>query len=202
MPGKTASPLPSSSSAPRQSTAPHDPFEGIGAIRRALAPMSPPRRHLTDRGGYFALLFGGPAAVIAVGGLVELLGRLRKRWAARGRSAAALSRRALLEAKEAAKRSDAFGVAGAVERAVYSTIEERLGLKARAVLRERLAAELSLRGSDGALSSDIVAVLDACDTLRFASGPEATPDKIIEQGASVVARLARAARPNLGEQAA
>jgi hypothetical protein len=200
-----ATPLPSASAAPAASSNTEGPLEELGPPRRALGAATPTPRHMTDTRGYFALLAGGPLAVIALGGLAELMGLLRKRWAVRRKSLSAAARRALADARAAAAKNDTSGVAGAVERALYTAIEDRLGLKARAVLRQGLAEKLERAGADGALAGEIVAVLDACDALRFTSGEATSSGKLVERAASAVDRLPRTARPREtedGEQAA
>jgi hypothetical protein len=91
-------------------------------------------------------------------------------------------------------------VAGAVERAVYIAIEDKLGLKARAVLRDSLREKLVRAGADGALAAELVDVLAACDALRFAGGDDA--NGVIERAVSALSRLPRASRPAIPEQAA
>jgi len=195
LPGKATAPAASGAPAAAAPAAPHDVLEGLGQARTKLGPLPPGKRHLTDEKAYFVLLAGGPCSVLALGGLVELGRRLRRRAARRTASQAALARRAIGEARAAADRRDSASVAASVERAIYAALEDRFGLKARAVLRRDLASTLSENGVEGALVADIVAALDACDGLRFASGTEATsPAHAVEQASSIVARLARGVR--------
>jgi hypothetical protein len=196
-PGKAVTPAASSAPAPPKT---EGPLEDIGAPRRALGEPARASHHVTDFRGYFAALAGGPLAVIALGGLAELGGRLRRRWELRRQSLFTASKRALAEAREGSTRGDRAAVAGAVERAVYIAIEDKLGLKARAVLRDSLREKLVRAGADGALAAELVDVLAACDALRFAGGDDA--NGVIERAVSALSRLPRASRPAIPEQAA
>jgi hypothetical protein len=191
-PGKDAPPTPAAGAPSAQP--PPEALEGIGATRKKLGPTPVPPRHLADGPAFWAFLVGGPGGVAALGGLVELLRRLRTRLSARAGSRTALARRALQEAEAAALRRDGAAVAGAIERAVYATIEERFGLKARAVLRDSLVAELGRAGADSALARDVVEILGACDGLRFGEAPDAGAAGAVDRATSVVARLGRLGR--------
>jgi hypothetical protein len=197
-----AAPAPSASAAPASSAKTEGPLEDLGAPRETLGAPAAAPAHLSDGRGFFGLLAGGPLAVVALGGLAELTARLRKRWTARRQSLSAAAKRALAEARAAASKNDLSAVAGAVERALYTTIEDKLGLKARAVLRASLAEKLSRAGADSELSAEIVAVLDACDALRFTSDASANAASLVDRAASAVDRLPRTVRPAAGEQAA
>jgi hypothetical protein len=120
---------------------------------------------------------------------------------ARDRSLTSASRRALGEARAAAARGEKAAVAGAVERALYTAVEDRLGLKARAVLRPELSQKLVKAGAEPALASEIVSLLDACDGLRFSSSDASEAKSAIERVARVIAQLPRAAHQSVPEQA-
>ena len=198
-PGKVVSPLSSAAQAQAPAKA-EGPLEDIGAPRKVLGEPARAARHFTDSKGYFGLLAGGPLAVLALGGLAELAGRLKRRFAQRRQSLSTASKRALSEAREGASRGDRAAVAGGVERALYTAIEDKLGLKARAVLRDGLREKLVQAGADGAVSAEIVDILGACDALRFAGGDDA--NGVIDRASSAVARLPRVSRPTIPEQAA
>jgi hypothetical protein len=198
-PGKAVATAPSS--APSAAAKDEGPLEDIGPPRKALGPPPATPRRLTDSKGFFGVVAGAPLAVVALGGLAELAGRLRRRLAARGRSLSAGSRKALLDARTAADRRDNAAVAGAIERAVYLSIEDRLGLKARAVLRADLREKLQKAGAEPAIATELVDVLDACDKLRFSSGDTSDAGSAIHRASKAIARLPRAARP-APEQAA
>ena len=89
-------------------------------------------------------------------------------------------------------------VASAVERAIYTAIENRLGLRARAVLRASLSAELEQKGANPELAGAVGALLDDCETTRFAASAEANMEPLVERGATVVTRLGRVVRPPEG----
>jgi hypothetical protein len=116
---------------------------------------------------------------------------LRRRFRTQSSSHAAVARRALEEAHAAAERKEGALVASAVERAIYTTVEDRLGLKARAVMRNRLAAELEQSGAERALATETVTVLEACDGLRFGGRGDESPE-VVAKARSIVSRMARA----------
>jgi len=193
-------PAATASAAPAASAKSDGPLEDLGAPRKTLGAPTATPRHFMDSKGFFGLLAGGPLAVVALGELAELGGRLRRRMAARERSLSAASRRALSDARAAAAAGDNAAVAAAVERALYTSIEDKLGLKARAVLRSDLAAKLEKAGAEPALSKDVVELLDACDRLRFASAGASEATSAIDRVAKVLARLPRASRASAPEQ--
>jgi len=198
-PGKAVAAAPSS--APSAAAKDEGPLEDIGPARKTLGPPPATPRHLADSKSFFGAVAGAPLAVVALGGFAELAGRLRRRLAARGRSLSAASRKALLDARTAADHRDQAAVAGAIERAIYLSIEDRLGLKARAVLRADLRGKLEKAGVEPAVASELVDALDACDKLRFSSGDANDAGAAIDRAAKAIARLPRAARA-AAEQAA
>lgn len=173
----------------------HDDFTDL-TPRRTLAKVATPPEPLTERSLFWALLLGGPLSVIALRGIGDLAKRLRARLSNRASSRTAVARRALEEAKAAAANRNGGVVASAVERAVYATIEDRLGLKARAVLRGDLSRELERAGAATELAVETVALLDECEGLRFGQSNGATLDSVTSRAASVASRLSRT-RPTL-----
>jgi hypothetical protein len=191
-PGKAVAAAPSSaSSAPAKE---ENPLDDVGAPRKALGPPAAAPRHLADGVGFFGFVAGAPLAVMALGGLAELASRLRRRLAARGRSLSSATRKALADARSAADRRDQAATAGAIERAVYLSIEDRLGLKARAVLRADLRERLEKAGAESAAAAELVDVLHACDELRFSSADASNAGSAIDRASKAIARLPRAAR--------
>jgi hypothetical protein len=190
------------SSTEKKSEAPHDPFEGLGGPRQKLGAVAATPKRFTDHEWFWLLLVMAPFGVLSVSGAVHGGRRLAAHLRARAESRATLVRRTIGEARQAAKANDPAGVASAVERAIYTSIEEGLAFRARAVLRNRLELELTDHGADAALAKDAVALLDACEALKFGSSAERDLDSILGRASSIAARLGRADRKSPRKKAA
>jgi hypothetical protein len=203
-PGAPPKPSASAESAAAGPGAPRDPFEGLGGPRKKMEPEKPKPAELADSRAFWAALVGAPLLVVLLAGLARALARVRAARGLRTESFTAVARRAIADAQGAASRGDAGAVAAGVEKAVYTTIEGKLGLKARALLRERLAPELARNGADEPLAKEITDVLDRCESLRFANGGNgATPatKALVTHAAAVVSRLGKVNRPAPRESA-
>ena len=175
-----------------QETANGNPAEISLAPRRELGVAPEKRRYLGDRSWFWLLLGAGPLAVLALRG-TTLLGRsLRDRWRARRDAHQTRANLALREAQAAAERNEPAAAASAVERAVHLAIEARLDLRARGVLRNELAATLEARGISSDSAAETVALLEACDTLRFTSDDALTPHALVDRASRLVLGLHRA----------
>jgi hypothetical protein len=163
-------------------------------------PSVPP--HFADYRSFWFLVAGGPLGILALAGVVRGGKRLAARVRARAESRATFVRKTIGEARNAARKNDHAGVASAVERAVYASIEEGLGLRARAVLRDKLDFELAEHGADRALAEETVKLLDLCETLKFAGNANQDFRSILERASSVADRLARVDRRERRKKAA
>jgi hypothetical protein len=194
-------PAPSGSAA-KQNDSPRDPFEGLGGPRRRLEPFTTAPARLADHRGFWFLIAGGPLGVLALAGAVRGGRRLAAQMRARAESHATFVKKTIGEARTAAQKNDQAGVASAVERAVYASIEEGLGLRARAVLRDKLDLELVESGADPALADEAVKLLDVCEALRFGGKPGEDFGSIVERASSVASRMARVDRKEGRKKAA
>jgi hypothetical protein len=178
------------------------PAEIALAPRRELGAAPERRRYLGDRSWFWLLIGAGPLAVIALRG-TTLLGRsLRDRWRARRDAHQTRANLALREAQAAAERNEPAAAASAVERAVHLAIEAKVDLRARGVLRNELAATLEARGISSDSAAEAVALLEACDTLRFTSDDALTPHALIDRASRLVLGLNRASpRPDAAARA-
>lgn len=93
-------------------------------------------------------------------------------------------------------------MAAAIERAIYAIVEERLGLRARAVLRQELRRELAQAGATDELAAEIVSVLDECETARFGGGAASGLDALVDRASAVVSKIGRAPSRSRKERAA
>ena len=168
---------------------PNDRLAGILQPRNTLGAPPSARAPLSDRGGFWAALLLAPFGVVFAGGALNAMGRMKEKLRARGTSLSAQLEHALRDARELAKRDSAGSVA-AVERAVFLAIELKLGLKARAILKSGLAANLTARGLSEARARALAQLLEDCDTLRFvgsASGVE--PAELAQRAAKNSAEM-------------
>jgi hypothetical protein len=193
-PGAASSPAAPATSAAKANDAPRDPFEGLGGPRRRLEPVASVPQRLTDYRLFWFLVAGGPIGVLALAGAARGGKRLATRLRARAESRATFVRKTIGEARSAAKNNDHAGVASAVERALYASIEEGLGIRARAVLRDKLNIELTRHGADHALAEETVKLLDLCETLKFGGTTNEDFRSVLERASSVADRLARVER--------
>lgn len=176
--------------------APNQALQRVGehaAVRTELTPLPTASFRWTDHRAYWLLLFAGPAFVLTATGVARGGRRLSARWADRRRSHSAVAREALREAREAASRGDGRAAATSIERAVYATIEEQTGLKARGVLRADLAETLKAEGLEATAAQAVVALLDSLDDLRFTAA-NASADAVVSRAQGIVSRLSRIKR--------
>jgi hypothetical protein len=201
-PGAAApAPAPAASAA-KQSDSPRDPFDGLGGPRRRLEHVASSPARITDYRVFWLLIAGGPLGVLALAGAVRGGKRLATRLRTRAESRATFVKKTIGEAHTAARKNDHAGVASAVERAVYASIEEGLGLRARAVLRDRLDFELVECGADPALADEAVKLLDVCETLKFGGSAGEDFRSIVDRASSVTNRMVRVDRKEKGKKAA
>jgi len=156
-----------------------DRLAGALSPRDHLGPFTGTASPLSDRRGFFGWLLLAPFGVVLAGGAVSLSNVLRERLRARGNSLAAQLDASLREAKTA---TEASAIVAALERAVFLGIEQKMGFKARAVLKTDLARTLTERGLPKARAEALAVILQDCDALRFtgaASGVE--PNELVER---------------------
>ena len=168
------------------------PAEITLAPRHALGALPPQKRYLGDRPWFWFLLGTGPLAVLALRGATVLGRLLRDRWRARQQAHQTRASLALREAQAAAERNESAAAANAIERAVHLAIEAKVDLRARGVLRNELAETLEARGIPSDSAAEAVAVLEACDTLRFTGDDAVTPRALVDRASRLVVGLNRA----------
>ena len=143
---------------------------GLKPLRYAASftPMEPP---LFSR-AWFPPAVGAPfalAVLLALGSLT--LTALRRSSPEADRARQAKEARARLKAaRELALGGKVDAFYGEVERALLSFLEARCGQPMAGLTREALVAALGAHGASEATRARVVAVLDRCDTGRFAPG--------------------------------
>jgi len=167
-----------------------DPLRGLLPARPRLARDVEPVRHLADRSGFWLSLVLGPLAVLGVGGAVRLGQRLVERRRQRRELPMERATRELERAK-AARGKEPSQAAASAERAVVLSIESATALRARGVLRSELGKELERRGMKPELSSQIVALLDRCEDLRFSGAPPEVANQVVDAANEIVQAFAR-----------
>jgi hypothetical protein len=172
----------------------HDPWSSIGAVRASLGTFPRPRPNLTDRAGFWLLLFTAPLAVVS-GSLLGRGARLaRGRLLARRQSPARAVEQALGQARAALARNDTATVASALDRALHLAIQAATGIRARGLLLQDVPAALEAAGLARDLSNEVRDVLSDIEVSRFR--PESS-----ESVVDLVARAAKTATA-LGQRAA
>jgi hypothetical protein len=167
----------------------------LPAARPRLTAYALPSAPFTDGLGFWALLLAAPLAVVLTGVAVELGKRVSERLKTRRTNPDRLALDALREADEAARSARAVETAGAVERALFRAIEAGTGLKARALLRPELADTLERAGVPRPTIDETLALLDACETLRFTEGAsQMSPKDLAGKARAVASDLARKRR--------
>jgi hypothetical protein len=169
----------------------NDRLAGVLRPRTALGAGPRWQKPLTDRSGFWASLLLAPFGVVLAGGLLSVTTRARAKMRERGSSLEAQLAAALHDAKKLAT-SDTPASVAAVERAVFLSIELKLGLKARAILKTELARTLVQRGVSEARARSVSQILEECDTLRFVGAPSGIdPVDLAHRAAALSAELQR-----------
>ncbi len=176
---------------PPSDTQRDDALAGLLTARASLgAPARAPLR-LADHGWFWLALLAGPLGVVVTSGSIRAGKRIGERMRARRTSPRTLVQQALDEAAAAAQTGDSASAASAVERALFTAVEAAVGLKARAVLRPDLPAQLAEAGLSAETAAAIVAVLEDCDGIRFTGEQPGAPADLVGRAAALVKRLLR-----------
>ena len=167
-----------------------DPLRGLLPPRAELGPPAEPVRHLADRSGFWLALLLGPLAVLGLGGAARLGQRLLEQRRQRREQPMERASREL-DVARAARSKEPTRAAASAERAVLLAIESATTLKARGVLRSELGKELERRSVQAGLSSQIVALLDRCEDLRFSGAPPEVANEVVSAASEIVHAFAR-----------
>lgn len=163
--------------------------------RRSLGGHAEAKAPFTDGARFWYLLLGAPLAVVLTGVGLDLGGRLRQRRASARSSPLRLAQEALRTAEAAAKSSEIANTAAAVEKCLFLAIEAGTGIRARALLKPDLLAALAEAGVPTAVSTQALALLDACEAARFTGkSGELSPKELCARAKSVLGELARKRR--------
>lgn len=195
VPSPTSPSAPSASPSAAPDDAPTDaPFEKLPAPRSALSAFVRPSDGAILPGAAFPIALVLPP-FLAIAGIaaIDFSRRARARLADRKTSPRTLARAALAGAKKARSSGDERAASAAVERAVVLAIEAATGVKARGVLKEALASELTSKGLPESVARRAQDMLAACDRTRF--DPLAAADVQLSEAESLVADLLEAKAP-------
>lgn len=182
-----ASPAPSASASAAADS--DDPWRNLPPPRTTLSEFkAPPEATLLLEGPRFVGALVAPP-FLALAGIAgaSLSRRVRSRLAGRRTSPRTLAAAALDDARRAKKAGDERAAAAAVERAIVLAIEGATGLKARGVLKESLASELTAKGVPEKVAARASEALAACDAARF--DPLAAAGVRVEDGETLVSDL-------------
>lgn len=182
---------------PAVASAPSDASAHRAAESRELLLAITPRAHATAVAPpatlpprwVLALVAALPGVVYLLTLLQRALASFTERRKARSPGKKRLDLKGAARAETAANRSEA---ARELERVAYELIEDRTGLRARAVLKEHLARELSRVGVDAPLAEELQALLQTLELERYqtAAGP-ASGDSLVAAAKPPLERLAR-----------
>jgi hypothetical protein len=170
---------------------PHDPWSALPNARTELKSYARARDPLTEKPFYWAGLVVGPFAVVAGSLGTKSFRRLRSRIAARRASHENGIDKALAQARDARRRDDPAALAGALERAVYLSIERATALKARALLIDQIPTALEERSVPRDLADELCDLLSTIEKVRFS--PDAAPraSDLADRVAGAVRRMNR-----------
>ncbi|RYZ04348.1 MAG: hypothetical protein EOO73_24030 [Myxococcales bacterium] len=159
---------------PNVAGASRDPTPGA-RLRSLVTPppklsttRAPARREWPAERNYWLVLLGLPLTTLLGFAIGDLFKKLRQRVAQRSGSLSAALEEALSQLTRAARAGDAAQTASAAERALFLSIEKGTGIKARGLLKAKLAETLTAANVPADAAEDAARLLDHCDELRFA----------------------------------
>lgn len=160
--------------------------------RRKLGAFEAPPAPFTDGWRFWALLFGAPIAVALSGLGLELGGRFKRNRSRALSSPERLAQEALKAAEAAARGSEIAKTAAAAERALFLAIEAGTGIRARALLKSDLKAQLAEAGVENTTIDSALRLLDACESARFTGkAGDLPPRELHAEARKLVAELGR-----------
>jgi len=167
--GKSITPDPAASASPSAAKA-DDPLAKLPAPRTELSSFTPARAKRVPVLPLALALASPPLLMVFVFGAGGAARAAKRRAAARRDAPTTRVKEALDAARAAEGATDGAtdkDVAGAVERAIYASLEAHTGVRARGVLLRDLRAELAAVGVDDAVAERAVGVLGDAESLRF-----------------------------------
>lgn len=179
---------------------PEEPLPALLAPRPKLGEPGPKPLHLADTPWFWLVLAGGPLGILLVGSGLSMGRRVQQKLQAQRQAAETLASESLRDAQNALRQKDDAAAAGSVERALFLAIEAATGLRARAVLKERLQSELELAGLPPELSLETADVLRACDELRFLAGSQPGAAPLVERAGRLLPQLTKLAGKRRGSR--
>ncbi len=163
------------------------------SVREQLDAAATVRGPLTDQTWFWWTVFGAPVGLVLTRGTASLLSNVSRRRREAKNSKARVVSDALAEARSKSKTGDLKGASSAIERALFGGIEDKTGIKGRALLRVELTKKLVDLGTSEALASEVESIFVALDELRFGQ-EEGQTEALIRQTERVLGKLKRARR--------
>jgi hypothetical protein len=139
---------------------------GMPKERRVLEGPHP-QTFLSERGLFWAALFGSPLACALALGAQGVLGRWREKRAAASPSADRIAKTRRAEADEACRGDDGKAAMGAIARAVEAEVLVRTDVNLRGAASDTVKSELEDAGVASEKAASILAILRACEDARF-----------------------------------
>jgi hypothetical protein len=182
-----AAPEPTASSAAK-------PSAGLPlAAREKLAAVPPPLRYWADLRYFWLLVFVGPLGVIASIGAKSLGTTIAARMARKRVSVKRRTQEQMAACRQVLASGDAPAAASALERALVMAIESATAIRARGIVRDELAPQLTQAGVSPAEAAATVEILDACDAVRFTGGEPHLLANAIDRAQPLIDGLCRRA---------
>lgn len=137
------------------------------APRATLGEQPEPAQPLSSWPWFWWSVVGTPLGVALLSGTSSVVTGWLRRGKLRKESAGRRSAEAWTLARAAVERGDVKAACSAIERALFLGIEDKTGLKGRALLRDELGDRLIELGCLPAAARELQDVLQAVDELRF-----------------------------------
>ncbi|MFO0661726.1 MAG: BatD family protein [Polyangiaceae bacterium] len=178
--------------APVASAAP-DPFAALPPMRVSASAYTPAKAPLGEKPWFWGLLLGGPLLVLAFDAATRASKLIRERSSQNKETPAAIAMTSLDEAQARLKSNDARSAIGMLERAVFSAVEARTGVKLRGLLRTEMKPAMKKAGIDDDLANEIERMLERTDGWRFQSTDGPSLDDV-KSTRDLVARIGKVRR--------
>lgn len=148
------------------------------------------RTAIWKRPAFVALLAGPPLLFILAIALELLIARARRETpASKRRAAAALAKKRLETAQQAANAGDVAGAYAELVEAVTELGSIKCGVALRGLTTEQIASELKARAAPSDLILGVTEELEAADYARFAAGRAGDPGAMVDRWTDLLERL-------------
>lgn len=168
----------------------------LGALPAARQALEGPKAELLPWSDRHGLLWGVGALPVATLAIMTSARRARVLLAwrrARGASPKVTVAKLLGDAEASLRQGDGDATVRALQRALETSVEHACGVNLRGTAGDARLGELRGAGIEPARASDVVALLERCEAVRYAPEPTPTEDAsaLLEQGRLLMATLGK-----------